>query len=161
MSPRAACRLATIGFEKVYDYMPGKVDWMARALPLEGEKAREPRAIDFARTDVVTCGLQDPIGEASARVAQSPYEFAFVLGPGGVLLGRLRKAALQGRQDGTAEDVMEPGPSTTRPDTPPDKLLAKLQAAELTSAVLSDPEGRLLGIVRRADLGRCASESPR
>ncbi len=161
MSPRAACRLATIGFEQVYDYMPGKVDWMARALPLEGEKASDPRAIDIARTDAVTCGLQDSIGEVRHRVAQSLYGFAFVLGPRGVLLGRLRKAVLQASEDAKAEDVMEPGPSTTRPDTPPDKLLAKLQAAKLTSAVLSDPEGRLLGIVRRADLERCASESPR
>ncbi|MGI8427905.1 MAG: CBS domain-containing protein [Solirubrobacteraceae bacterium] len=161
MSPRAACRLATIGFESVYDYMPGKVDWMARGLPLEGEKAGEPRAIDYVCTDMITCGLQDTVGEVRARVAQSPPGFAFVLGPGGVLLGRLRKAVLRGSDDTMAQDVMEPGPSTTRPDTPPDKLLAKLQAAELTSAVLSDPEGRLLGVVRRADLERCASESPR
>jgi CBS-domain-containing membrane protein len=152
MSPRAACRLATIGFEQVYDYMPGKVDWMARGLPLEGEKAAERRAIDVARSDVVTCGLQDTIGGVRERVAQSSYGFAFVLGRDRVLLGRLRKAVLDGRQDAKAEDVMEPGPSTTRPDTSPDKLLAKLQDADLTSAVLSDPEGRLLGIVRRADL---------
>jgi CBS domain-containing protein len=137
--------------------MPSKVDWMARGLPLEGEKAGEPRAIDIARTDVVTCGLQDAIGEVRDRVAQSPYGFAFVLGPGSVLLGRLRKAALQGSSDTRAQEVMEPGPSTTRPDTPPDKLLAKLQGAELTSAVLTDPEGRLLGIVIRPDLEDGAS----
>jgi CBS domain-containing protein len=132
--------------------MPSKVDWMARGLPLEGERASEPRAIDIARTDFVTCGLEDAIGEVRDRVAQSPYGFAFVLGPGGVLLGRLRKAGLQGSQDATAQEVMEPGPSTTRPDTPPEKLLAKLQAADLSSAVLTDPEGRLLGIASRTDL---------
>jgi CBS domain-containing protein len=137
--------------------MPGKVDWMARGLLLEGEKAREPRALDLVRTDVVTCGLQDTIGGVRDRVAQSPYGFAFVLGTGATLLGRLRRAALHGSPDTKAVDVMEPGPSTTRPDTSPHELLAKLQAANLTSAVLSDPEGRLLGIVRRADLeGRAA-----
>jgi CBS-domain-containing membrane protein len=152
MSPRAACRLATLGFKEVYDYMPGKVDWMARALPLEGEKAGEPRAIDLARTDVVTCGLQDSVASVRDRVTASPYGFAFVLGRGGVLLGRLRKPALENSPDANAEDVMEPGLSTTRPDILPDKLLTKLQDAELTTAVLSDPEGRLLGIVRRHDL---------
>lgn len=151
MSPRAACRLATLGFEQVYDYMPSKVDWMARGLPLEGEKAGEPRAIDFARQDVVTCGLEDPVGRVRDRVAQSPYGFAFVLSEN-VLLGRLRKAALEGDPDARAEDVMEPGPSTTRPDTAPDKLLAKLQQANLTTAVLTDPEGVLIGVVRRSDL---------
>lgn len=152
MSPRAACRLATLGFREIYDYMPSKVDWMARGLPLEGENAGEPRAVDLAHTDVVTCGLQDPLGAVHDRVTQSPYGFAFVLGPDGVLLGRLRKASLEHGPDAKAQDVMEPGPSTTRPDTPPGRLLAKLQGADLTTAVLTNPEGRLLGIVRRADL---------
>jgi CBS domain-containing protein len=152
MSPRAACRLDTLGFTAVYDYMPSKVDWMARGLPLEGDKAGEPRAIDVARTGVVTCGLEDSVGPVHDRVTQSPHGFAFVLGSGGVLLGRLRRAALEGDPGAKAQDVMEPGPSTTRPDTPPDQLLAKLQHAELTTAVLTDPEGRLLGIVRRSDL---------
>ena len=157
MSPRAACRLDTLGFTAVYDYMPSKVDWMARGLPLEGEKAADPRAIDLARTDVVTCGADDSIGAVHARLTQSAYGFAFVLGPGGVLLGRLRRAALEANPDTKAQDVMEPGPSTTRPDTQPDKLLTKLQAADLTTAVLTDPEGRLLGIVRRSDLEARAS----
>jgi CBS-domain-containing membrane protein len=132
--------------------MPSKVDWMARGLPMEGEKADEPRAIDVARHDVVTCGLRDTIGGLRDRVAQSPYGFAFVLGRDGVLLGRLRRTALEGSPDARAEEVMEPGPSTTRPDTPPDKLQAKLQQASLNTAVLTDPEGRLLGLVRRVDL---------
>jgi rhodanese-related sulfurtransferase len=38
MSPRAACRLDTLGFEHVYDYMPGKFDCLARGLPREGER---------------------------------------------------------------------------------------------------------------------------
>ena len=74
-----------------------------------------------------------------------------------MLLGRLRKAALQGDPQARAEDVMEPGPSTTRPDTPPDKLLATLQRANLTTAVITDPEGTLLGVVRRSDLEQPAS----
>jgi hypothetical protein len=72
MSPRAACRLDTLGFQHVYDYMPGKVDWMARGLPLQGEKAQEPRAIDVARHDVVTCSLRDAVGPVRDRVAPSP-----------------------------------------------------------------------------------------
>ncbi|MGI8920077.1 MAG: hypothetical protein ACR2HD_00140 [Solirubrobacteraceae bacterium] len=79
-----------------------------------------------------------------------------MLGPDGVLFGRLRRAALEGNPDMRAEDRMELGPSTTRPDTSPDTLLTKLCGADLTIAVLSDPEGRLLGIVRRRDLERRA-----
>jgi len=152
MSPRAACRLATIGFSAVYDYVPSKVDWLARGLPMEGEEASAPRALDFARRDAVTCRLDTTMGEVRERVAGSPYGFAFVTTADGVLLGRLRKAVLDGDPAANAAQVMEPGPSTTRPDTPPDELVAKLQRADLKTAVLSDPEGRLLGLVRRADL---------
>ena len=55
MSPRAACRLETLGFEHVYDYVPGKADWLARALRTEGEDTDQPRVGPLARGDVVTC----------------------------------------------------------------------------------------------------------
>ena len=118
---------------------------------MEGEEASAPRALDFARRDAVTCRLDAIMSEVRGRVADSPYGFAFVTMADGVLLGRLRKAVLDGDPVANAAHVMEPGPSTTRPDTPPDKLLAKLQRAELKTAVLSDPEGRLLG--RRSTRG--------
>jgi CBS domain-containing protein len=132
--------------------MPGKADWLARGLPLEGEHAAEPRAVDFARPDVVTCRLRDRVGEVRERVKASPYGFAFVVGDGGVLLGRLRRAALDGDPDAAAESVMEPGPTTVRADTSPWRLRERLERGDLSAAVVSDPEGRLLGVVRRADL---------
>jgi Mg/Co/Ni transporter MgtE len=152
MSPRAACRLATLGFEHVFDYMPGKVDWMARGLAIEGEKAGQPRAIDVARRDVTTCRLDASIAGVRDHVAASPYGFAFVTTADGILLGRLRKTALDGDPRRRAAEVMEPGPSTTRPDLAPVEILDRLRKANLTTAVLTDPEGRLLGIVRREDL---------
>ena len=152
MSPRAACRLATLGFEHVCDFTPGKVDWMARGLPIEGAKAGATRALDLARLDAVTCRLEDTVGSVRPRVEASPHGFAFVTTSDGILLGRLRKAMLEGDPDRLAGDVMEPGPSTSRPDLEPAELLAKLQKADLKTAVLSDPEGRLLGVVRRVDL---------
>ena len=39
MSPRAACRLERIGFERVYDYVGGIADWKGAGLPLEGKGA--------------------------------------------------------------------------------------------------------------------------
>ena len=152
MSPRAACRLDTLGFEHVYDYMPGKVDWLARGLPREGEKADEPRAIDYARRDAVTSQLHDPIGPVREAVDASPYGFAFVLTDTGVLLGRLRSTALQADRDATAEALMEPGPSTVRADTAPHRLRERLERGKLSTAVITDPDGRLLGTVRRDDL---------
>ena len=136
--------------------MPGKVDWLARGLPREGEKASAPRAVDVARDDVVTCALTDRIGEVRERVRASPHRFAFVVADDGVLLGRLRRAALEGDGGLAAEEVMEPGPSTVRADTPPAKLAERLERRDLKTAVVTDPEGRLMGIVRREELGRAS-----
>ena len=44
MSPRAACRLETLGFSDVYDYGGGKAEWLGYGLPREGENASVPYA---------------------------------------------------------------------------------------------------------------------
>jgi CBS domain-containing protein len=151
MSPRAACRLDALGFTEVYDYVGGKADWLARALPTEGA-VRPVRAADHLRRDAATADLRERIADVLAGIDASPYGFALVTGPGGVLLGRLCRAALQGDQAATAEQVMEPGPSTVRPDTDPAALADRLADRELTTAVVTDPDGVLLGIVRLEDL---------
>jgi CBS domain-containing protein len=152
MSPRAACRLETLGFSEVYDYMPGKADWLARGLPREGEKAGERRALDLAVDDVVTCLPDEPVGAVRERVAASRYGFVFVVGPGRCLLGRLRRAALEGDHNLTAEAMMEPGPSTIRADKQLEALAERMRKNELTSLPVTTPEGELLGVVRRDDL---------
>jgi hypothetical protein len=115
MSPRAACRLETLGFEHVHDYLPGKADWLAHNLPVERE--HELLTVgQLARTDAVTCRLTDSIGEIAQRIGDSPYGFALVTSANGVLLGRLRSSALN------------------------------------IAAIITTPEGKLIGIAQRADL---------
>ena len=154
MSPRAACRLEALGFTEVYDYVTGKADWLARALPTEGAGARPPRVADVLRDDVVTADLDERIADIASRVDASPYGFALVTSRGGVLLGRLRRATLRGDAAATAEQVLEPGPSTIRPDTDPAALSSRLRERKLNTAVVTDPDGVLLGIVRLTDLDR-------
>lgn len=154
MSPRAACRLETLGFKHVFDYVPGKADWLARGLACEGEQAAERRAGELARDDVVTAQPDEPIGEIRPQVEGSPYGFAFVISPAGTLLGRLRKSALEADPDATAADAMEPGPSTVRADTPLDPLRRRLEQRGLKTAIVTTPEGKLIGVVRRSDLPR-------
>jgi CBS-domain-containing membrane protein len=47
---------------------------------------------------------------------------------------------------------MEPGPSTVRPDTPADQLGRRLRDKDLKTAIITTPEGRLIGIARTDDL---------
>jgi rhodanese-related sulfurtransferase len=94
MSPRAAALLDTLGFERVYDYAASKVDYLARGLPREGEKAGERRAVDALREDIVRCGLGDDVDEIRARIESSPFGFGLVVDDDGVLIGRLRRSVL-------------------------------------------------------------------
>ena len=152
MSPRAACRLELLGFTQVYDYVAGKADWLAHGLPAEGEQAQVPRAKDVLRPDAVTALFGEPVGAVAARVARSPYGFALVVADDGTLLGRLRKAVLDGDPAARVEAVMEAGPSTVRADRPLAELAERLRSRELRTAVVTSPEGRLLGVVRRVDM---------
>jgi CBS domain-containing protein len=105
------------------------------------------------REDVVTCGLDERVGEVMPRVEESPYGFALAVSDSGVLLGRLRRSRCEGKEDARVEEVMEEGPSTVRPDTEAPKLAERLAKRDLKTAVVSTPEGRLIGVVLRADLG--------
>jgi Mg/Co/Ni transporter MgtE len=88
------------------------------------------------------------------RVAASRYGFAFVVSAGRVVLGRLRRAALEGDSGLTAEAAMEPGPSTIRADKQLEALAERMRKDELTCLPVTTPEGELLGFVRRDDLER-------
>lgn len=150
MSPRAACRLATLGYD-VYDYAAGKVDWMAHGLPIEGSDAGRTTALTLIREDVATCALDDSVDEVARRIDASPYGFALVLSPGRVLLGRVRRSRLS--DPGTSvEALVEPGPSTIRPHTPIEDLAARLAGSEVHTLIVTDPDGQLLGVVRRHDV---------
>jgi predicted transcriptional regulator len=153
VSPRAACRLETLGFGDVYDYAAGKADWLARGLPTEGEHAQQPRAIQLLVTDVARCELEDRLEQVRARVGATRYGFAFVVSPHGVLLGRVRRSALSsGAADAPAGAVMEPGPSTVRADVSLERLSERMRSDNLTSIPITTPDGVLLGVVRRDDL---------
>ena len=68
MSPRAAWRLEGLGFEKVYDYVPGKADWFASGFPKEGKLASVPTIGDAVRPDVPTCAPAEKVEIARDRV---------------------------------------------------------------------------------------------
>jgi hypothetical protein len=149
MSPRAACRLATLGYD-VYDYAPGKVDWMAHGLPIEGTGAGRTTALTLIREDIPICVLDDSAEEVARRIDASPYGFALALSPGRVVLGRVRRSRLADA-GASVEGLLEPGPSTIRPHAPIEDLAARFARSEVQTLIVTDPEGKLLGVVRRAD----------
>jgi CBS domain-containing protein len=136
----------------VYDYVPGKEDWLARGLPTEGTQADVPRIWKIARHDAVTCSLADLVGDVRERILASPYGFGFVVSSSGCVLGRMRRSELDCDPSLRAEEVMEPGPSTVRADLSPEELRERLDKRDLRSAVVTTPDGILIGVVLREDL---------
>lgn len=152
MSPRAGSRLVTLGFSDVHDYVLGKADWLAHGLPSEGSLADAPTAGSAMRRDVATARLDEPVGEVLLRVQKTRHRFALVLTDDGTLLGRLRRAALEGDPSATAETVMEAGPATIRPNQALDEVADGLRRHDHTTRLVADPSGRLLGVLHRDDV---------
>jgi CBS domain-containing protein len=146
------------GFEEVYDYVFGKVDWLAHNLPVEGERATPPTAGRVMHDDVVSCGPTDGVADVLAAVETSPYPFAVVTGSRQVVLGRVPASALRKASDGPVAEIMELGPSTVRPHRSAHDVAERLAKKDLRWAIVTTPEGRLLGIASREDLDRIAGD---
>lgn len=151
MSPRAACRLERLGFEKVYDYIAGFADWKAAGLPVEGEGDRERWAIDANRSDVPTCGPDDQIAAVRDRTFDAGWNECVVVDCDNVVIGRLRKKAWDSSDDTLAADVMQSGPTTVRADEPLEPLVGRMAKHGTRLVVIATPEGHLLGVVLREE----------
>ena len=138
--------------------MDGKADWFAHGLPREGEKANVPNIGDLADPDPPSCGLSDQASVVRARIEGSRYDSCLVLGEQRVVLGRVPRSALPSSGDGvTAEQLMEPGPSTVRANKTLAEVAERLQKGDLDAAIVTTPRGRLIGVVDRAEVERAAA----
>jgi Mg/Co/Ni transporter MgtE len=161
MSPRAAWRLEALGFSDVYDYVPGKIDWLSHGLPTEGAIAANPTAGDVARRDVPRCGLHDRLADVRPRVREAGWDTCIVVNEHDVVLGRLGRKALSSEGDGHVEDVMAEGPSTIRPRVALHEITKRLRALGLTTALVTTSDGRLVGVLRLEDAVRRLTEDER
>src|SRR5215212_10190436 len=121
MSPRAAWRLEGLGFEKMYDYVPGKAAWFADGLPSEGKLADVPTIGEVARRDVPTCSPAARVGLVQETVRMSGWDRCVVVNKERVVLGLLRERELAFVAEATVEEAMRNGPATFRPNEPVEK----------------------------------------
>jgi predicted transcriptional regulator len=153
MSPRAAWRLESLGFPDVYVYSAGKADWGAYGLTLEGEGTQVARIKDIARA-VPTCGIDDTV--STARDRAEPWKTCMIVNAEGVVLGRMVGKDLDADPHIRAGDLMAPGPSTFRPNVSVVEMLEYMDRNDLETAPVTTPDGRLVGLVVRADVERAA-----
>jgi Mg/Co/Ni transporter MgtE len=151
MSPRAAWRLDSLGFGDVYDYVAGKLDWMAAGLPTEGTNATRPRAGEVARKDVPTCGLKERLGSVRERVRQQGWDAVVVVNEERVVMGLLRSKELDSDSDLLIEQAMRPGPSAFRPFVRMEEMAHFMVEHNLDSAPITTSDGRLVGLLLQRD----------
>jgi hypothetical protein len=149
MAPRAAARLELLGFSGVMHYAAGKLDWMAAGLPTEGTNAALARAGTVARRDVPVCGPGDRVGDV-----KSPTGVAIVVDREGVVVGMLRADELAGDPAVRVEEAMLAGPSTFRPYVPIKEMADYMTRHDLESSPITTSDGKLVGVLFRADAVR-------
>lgn len=151
MSPRAAARLEALGFGAVYDYVEGKAAWGSAGLALDGRNGSETRAAAYARTDAPTCRLDESLQMVRQRVSEAGWDTCVVVDEARIVLGRLGRHALASEEDVSVEQVMTEGPSTVRPSGRLSELVERMQRQDLSSLPVTLLDGRLVGILLRAD----------
>jgi Mg/Co/Ni transporter MgtE len=149
-----------MGFE-AYEYEDGKRDWGSFGLPREGKLAETPSAGEVARRDVPTCTLDDDLRAVRQRARDEGWDTCFVVADDRVVLGRLGRRALASDDDSTVENAMSEGPSTVRPSIGIDALIKRMDERELMTFPVTTPDGRLIGLVRRADAEKALAAGSR
>jgi predicted transcriptional regulator len=150
LSARAAARLASFGFRRVYRYEAGKVDWFAAGLAREGRDARVPRAADVARRDVPTCRIADRLADVRDRMRAGGWELSVVVDDDRVVLGVVRMADAAGDGATSIEAVMRPSPPTVRPNVMAGEVPGYLAKRRVREALVTTSDGVLVGLLRDA-----------
>ena len=131
-------------------------------MPSEGTDADIPRAAAVVRRDVPTCRPSEHLDAARERARAQGWDECLVVNDERIVLGRLRFDRLDAPPATVVEHIMEPGPTTIRPDEQLAKLASRLEEKHVDRIVVATPDGRLVGVVERRDAeDRLVAESDR
>lgn len=153
MSPRAAWRLETLGFD-VYDYTAGKQDWLACGLDYEGHATL---AGDHLTTDIATCSLTEELGEVRNRLEASRFGMMVVVNAEKIVLGRLNRSALDADDHTQVSELMHEGPTTIRPSEPLTAISQRMHQADVQAVLVTRSDGSLLGLLEH-DIAQQAAD---
>jgi CBS domain-containing protein len=145
----------------VFRYAGGRRDWFAAGRAMEGKRARQLQAGALARRDVPTCGLDARLGDVRTRLQDSGFTACIVVNGAGVVLGRLRRAALGSKDPATPVEAAMDVPTTYRPDTPLESLIGAGRAKAGAALVITDLDGVLIGVIDQREARRRLGETRR
>jgi CBS domain-containing protein len=134
----------------VYDYVAGKMDWLAADLPFEGAAQL---AGMFTRRGVATAREGTPAAEALRLLEAQGFGPVVVLNHAGVVMGAAYRASLASAAGQAAVgSVMRFGVSTVRPSEDAAALAHRMGHADVTRVVVTRPDGTLIGLFFAADM---------
>lgn len=152
MSARAAARLAALGFNRVYDYVGGKKNWLAAGLPVEGERAGELHSGDLTRRSPPTCRPGGTIASIDGAEVES-WGLCVVTGVDDVVLGLVTPGDLAGSSHAARlDEIMQPGPTTIRPSRSVKSSRDLIDQLEVDFVLVTTELGELLGVLYREDV---------
>jgi CBS domain-containing protein len=122
-------------------------------LPTEGTNPQRPRLVDVVRRDVPTCSLGERLGDVRDRAIAAGWDACVVVSQDRVVLGLLRAKELQADPQLLVERVMRPGPSTYRPFVSVAEMRRTMTERNLESSPVTTSDGKLVGLVRKQDVG--------
>ena len=133
----------------MYDYVDGKVDWMAYGLPVEGE---DGPFVGEQVEELPTCGPDQTVADARSRLEESGADEVVVVTAENLAIGLVDAEALEtAGADDRLLDVMAPVPGAIRPSV----TAASLADRDVERVLVTTPDGLLLGMVSGgADTGQ-------
>jgi len=135
----------------VFDYVAGKLDWLANDLPVEGELAGIAKLGDLADRDIATCFPEENAGEVRDRMQKDGRDICVVIDKQRVVLGIVKNEAPMNPEQ-SIDQIMEPGPSTFRPHVAVEELANRITEKKIGTILVTTSDGRLLGSLREQDV---------
>jgi Mg/Co/Ni transporter MgtE len=138
-----------MGFQEVYRYTPGKVDWLAAGLQTEGTESRKLRIRQMTQKEAPTCALRERLEDVKSR-RRPNQDLCVVVNDRNIVLGVIQGEAWDANPQSRVADIMNPGPRTIRPDLDPKDVQKMLRHYDAPTAIVATSDGELLGILRIA-----------
>jgi len=124
----------------VYDYVDGKVDWMAYGLPVEGD---DGPFLGGQLEAVATCDVTLTVADARRAIDRSVGDQVVLVHHDGMAVGEVDDELLQGHpDDAPLLDLLRPVPSTVRPSV----TVASVVETGGGEQLVTTSDGRLLGL---------------
>jgi CBS domain-containing protein len=109
---------------------------------------------------VPTCTLGERLADIRRRTSEADWDICFVLDERGIVIGRIGRSALRGQDDPLAGEAMTPGPSTIRPSARLEPIVKRMRDQNLSSLPITTSDGRLVGLLLRADAEEHVGSNP-